>query len=89
MSDLKRQAYKTAQDDWIEKNLAADLDKLEAFAKTRGIPFRTGRPFDCSSSIQLDEPRVVSRLQMMSNPGLMKAADKALAGSRGHAGRRR
>ncbi len=28
-----------SSNDWIEKNLAADLEKLEAFANTRGIPF--------------------------------------------------
>ena len=70
-------SVQTSSHDWSEKNLTADLEKLEAFAKSRGIPFEP----DAHLIVRLisnrrNENGLPSAEEVESS--LLKAVDKAL-----------
>jgi len=70
-------SVQNSSNDWIEKSLSEDLDKIEAFTKTRGIPFEP----DAHLIARLASTRRgESGLPPADNiePELLKAADKAL-----------
>lgn len=70
-------SVQNSSNDWLEKNLAADLEKLETFAKTRGIPFETDAHLIARlASNRRNESGLPSAEDVES--GLMKAVDKAL-----------
>ena len=70
-------SVQNSSNDWLEKNLAADLDKLEAFAKSRGIPFEPDAHLIARlASSRRSESGLPSADAV--EPGLLKAVDKAL-----------
>ena len=70
-------SVQNSSNDWLEKNLAADLDKLEAFAKSRGIPFEPDAHLITRlASSRRSESGLPSADAV--EPGLLKAVDKAL-----------
>ena len=70
-------SVQNSPNDWLEKNLAADLEKLETFAKTRGIPFEPDAHLIARlASNRRNESGLPSAEDVES--GLMKAVDKAL-----------
>ena len=72
-------SVQNSSNDWIEKNLAADLEKLEAFAKTRGIPFEPDAHLIARlASSRRTETGLPSADDVESE--LLKAAEKALEG---------
>ena len=72
-------SVQNSSNDWLEKNLAADLDKLEAFAKSRGMPFEPDAHLIARLAFSR---RSESGLPSADDvePSLMKAVDKALEG---------
>lgn len=70
-------SVQNSSNDWLEINLAADLEKLEAFAKTRGIPFEPDAHLIARlASNRRNESGLPSAEDVES--GLIKAVDKAL-----------
>jgi len=70
-------SVQNSSNDWLEKNLAADLSKLEAFAKTRGIPFEPDAHLIARlASNRRSENGLPSADDVESS--LLKAVDKAL-----------